>query len=227
MKTTEAGVRIDKRGWRSDGGRSVIETLIVATVAAILTTAALPQLISSRRLIRSSVMHREVLTQLRFARQQAMAQRQAFTFQYNNSTKIIKIFDHQNNNNANSGCNMPGVQVLTTSGFPNTSCTVTVLTVSLASSLPASEIKYGVPSGISNSNLSDGTSLTALAGNVVTVTFQPNGTVVDSSNNFVNKSLYFYNNKAPTQTAVAISVLGAAGRVKVWRYSTSASQYSE
>lgn len=227
MKTTKAGVRIDKRGWRSDDGRSVIETLIVVTVAALLTTAAMPQLITSRRLIRSSTMQREIATQLRFARQQAMSQRQAFTFQYNDSTKTIRIFDHQNNNNANSACNMPGVQVLTTSGYPNTSCTVTALTVSLATALPASEIKYGVPTTITNSNLADGTSLTALAGNVVNITFQPNGTVIDSSNNFINKSLYFYNNKAKTETAVAISVLGAAGRVKVWRYSTSASQYAE
>lgn len=227
MKTTEAGVRIDKRGWRSDDGRSVIETLMVVAIAAILTTAAMPQLISGRRLIRSSEMHRQILTQLRFTRQQAMAQRQAFTFQYDNSTKTIRIFDHQNNNNANSACNMTGAQVLTASGYPNTACTVTSLTVSLATSLPASEISYGVPSGISNSNLGDGTSLTALAGNFVNVTFQPNGTVIDSSNNFVNKSLYFYNNKVPTQTAVAISVLGAAGRVKVWRYSTSATTYAE
>jgi hypothetical protein len=168
-----------------------------------------------------------VLAQLRFTRQQAMTQRQAFTFQYDNSTKTIKIFDHQNNNNGNLACLMPGTQVLTTAGYPNTACTVTALTVPLASTVPASEITYGVPSGISNSNLGDGSTLTALSGTVVNITFQPDGTVMDSSKNYVNKSLYFYNSVVPTQTATAISVLGAAGRVKIWRYSTSASKYSE
>ena len=227
MKVKKNAAGVAKRGWRSHDGRSIIETLIVVTIAGILTTAAMPQLISSRRLIRSATIPREILTQLRFTRQQAMTQRQAFTFQYNNSTKTIRIFDHQNNNNANAGCNLTGVQVLTASGYPNTSCTITALTVSLTTSLPASEISYGVPSGISNANLSDGTTMTALVSNVVNVTFQPDGTVIDSSNNFVNKSLFFYNSQVPTQTAAAISVLGAAGRVKVWRYNTSASKYAE
>lgn len=227
MKPTEARTDSRKRGWRADEGRTVIEALIVVVVATLIGSIAIPQMLAGRRLQRSSVLAREVLAQLRYTRQQAMTQRQAFTFQYDNSTKTIKIFDHQNNNNANSACLLSGWQVLAATGYPNTSCTVTTMTIPLSSTVPASEITYGVPSGISNSNLGDGSTMTALAGNVVNITFQPNGTVVDSSNTYVNKSLYFYNSVVPTQTATAISVLGAAGRVKVWRYSTSASKYSE
>lgn len=227
MKLTEARMDSQKRGWHAEDGRTIIEALIVVVIATLLGSIAIPQMLAGRRLQRSTVLAREVLAQLRYTRQQAMTQRQAFTFQYDDSTKTIRIFDHQNNNNANSACLLTGAQVLAATGYPNTACTLTTMTIPLASTLPASEITYGVPSGISNSNLGDGSTMTALAGNVVNITFQPNGTVIDASNNYVNKSLYFYNSQVPTQTATAISILGAAGRVKVWRYSTSASKYSE
>lgn len=173
-------------------------------------------------------MAREVASQMRFARQQAMTQHQAMTFQYDNSTKTVKIFDHNNSNNANVGCNTTGVQVLTLSGYPNTVCTTLVATIPLATGNLATELTYGIPSGISNTTLDDGNTLTALSGTgIVNITFQPDGTVRDAGNNFVSSSLFFYNNQAPTATASAISVLGAAGRIKVWRYSTSASKFAE
>jgi type II secretory pathway pseudopilin PulG len=137
----------------SEAGRSIIETLMVLTIAAILTSVAVPQMISARRLLRASSMARELATQLRFARQQAMSQRQAFTFQYDNTAKTIKIFDHNNSNNANAGCNMTGVQVLSMSGFPNTVCTTIASTIPLATGAQASELTYGIPSTISNTRL--------------------------------------------------------------------------
>ena len=211
-----------------EAGRSIIETLMVLVIAGILTSVAVPQMLSARRLLRASSMAREIASQLRFARQQAMTQRQAFTFQYDNSTKTVKIFDHNNNNNASSGCNMTGVQVLTASGFPNTSCTTIVTTVPLASGAFASELTYGIPSGITNTTLDDGNTLTALSGTgLVNITFQPDGSVIDNTGSFTTATLFFYNSQVPTKTASAISVLGAAGRIKVWRYSTSASKFAE
>jgi hypothetical protein len=69
--------------------------------------------------------------------------------------------------------------------------------------------------------------MTALSGTVLNITFQSDGSVTDTAGNYVTRTFYFYNNQIPTQSATAISVLGAAGRVKVWRYSTSASKYVE
>ena len=211
-----------------EAGHSVVETMMVLTIAAILTSVAVPQMISARRLLRASSMAREIATQLRFARQQAMTQRQAFTFQYDNSTKTVKIFDHNNTNNANAGCNLSGVQVLSTSGYPNTACTTIVTTVPVATGTFASELTYGIPSGISNTTLDDGNTLTALSGSgVVNITFQPDGTVIDNTGSFTTATLFFYNNQVPTQTASAISILGSAGRIKIWRYSTSAAKFAE
>jgi Tfp pilus assembly protein FimT len=214
--------------WSSETGRSLVETLAVIAIASLLTAMAVPQLLAARRMIRSNALPREIAAQMRFARQQAMAQRQAFTFQYDDSTKTINIFDHNNNNNANSGCNMTGQAVLSVANYPNTSCSTNVLTVPVATGpIAPADLSYGVPNGISNSSLDDGGTLTALSGTVLNITFQSDGTVVNTAGNYVTRTLYLYNNQISMQSATAISVLGAAGRVKIWRYSSSASKYVE
>lgn len=217
------------QNWRSASGQSVIETLVVVAIATVLGAVTLPQIISARRLMRSAALPLEIVTQLRFAKQQAMSQRQAFTFQYDDSTKQISIIDHNNNGNPTAACNVAGTAILADALYPNTACSTTVLTVPLASgAVPAADISVGVPTGLSGvSTLDDTTTPSTLASSKLYVTFQPDGSVIDTAGNPANKTLFLYNNKASTQTAVAISVLGAAGRVKVWRYSSSANKYSE
>jgi len=231
LKPMEAGNVVEKHGWRSPDGRSIVETVLVAAIIALLTAAAVPQMISARRLLRSAALPKEVATQLRYARQQAMSQRQAVTFQYDNSTKTVTIFDHNNVNNITPACNMSGQAVLSASGYPNTSCTTTILTSPLATGtgLPASEVTYGIPSGIGATALDDGNTITAPSGTppVVNITFQSDGTVINTSGTYARPTLFFYNNLVPTQTASAISILGAAGRIKVWRYSSSANKFVE
>ena len=207
------------QGWHSNSGTSMVEVLAVVAIATILTAVAVPQVISARRMIRSASLPREIASQLRFARQQAMSQRQAFTFQYDDSAKQVKIIDHQ----------ATGATLLSASGYPNTAGSITALTVPVGGGggLPASEISFGVPTGITVTSLDDTSTPTALVSNNLTVTFQPNGTVVDANGNFVNRTLFFYNNKIPNQTACAISILGSAGRIKIWRYSDSANKYVE
>jgi len=222
-------IRKTDRRWSSETGRSLVETLAVIAIASILTAMAVPQLLAARRMIRTNALPREIAAQMRFARQQAMAQRQAFTFQYDDSTKTIKVFDHNNNNPGTSACNMTGQQVLSAANYPATSCSVAVLTVPVATGpIAPADLLYGIPTtGISNTTLDDGGTMTALSGTVLNITFQTDGSVIDTNGNYVTRTFYFYNNQIPTQSATAISVLGAAGRVKVWRYSSSANKYVE
>jgi Tfp pilus assembly protein FimT len=217
MKALLANRKI--QSWHSNSGRSMVEVLAVVAIATILTAVAVPQVISARRLIRSASLPREIATQLRYARQQAMSQRQAFTFVYDNSAKQITIIDHQ----------ATGAGILNLSGYPNTAGSLTALTVPVGGGggLPASEVTFGVPTGITVTTLGDTSTPTALVSNKLTITFQPDGTVQDANGNFANRTLFFYNNKVPNETACAISVLGSAGRIKIWRYTTSASQYLE
>ena len=72
----------------SELGRSILETLAVVSIAAILASVTLPQIISARRLMRSAALPRQIMTQLRFARQQAISQRQVFTFQYDDVLSV-------------------------------------------------------------------------------------------------------------------------------------------
>lgn len=218
------------QGWHSASGQSIAETLVVVAIAAVLGAVTLPQIISARRLTRSAALPREIVTQLRFAKQQAMSQRQSFTFQYDDSIKQIKIIDHNNSGNPTFACNVAGTAILADSLYPNTACSTTALTVPLGSgAVPAADISIGVPSGIpgSASTLDDTTTQTGLTGGKLNITFQPDGSVIDVNGNPVNRTLFLYNNRAANETAVAISVLGAAGRVKVWRYSSSVNKYAE
>ena len=134
-------------------------------------------------------------------------------FRYDNATKQILIIDNQERGTlANPLAN-------------NTANDVVAKTTPLAGSgVPAGDIVYGRPSGAPHT-LPDGTSLSALNGGQVEVIFQPDGSVVDANGNPSNAALFFYDNKAPAATALAVSVLGAGGRVKTWRYSPNASSY--
>ncbi|MBC8032385.1 MAG: prepilin-type N-terminal cleavage/methylation domain-containing protein [Pyrinomonadaceae bacterium] len=200
-------------------GYSIIETLIVVALIGVLSALAVPQLIAERRLSRSIGVTREILSQLRQARQLAMSQRQAITFQYDNATKQILIIDHNSN---------VGPLLLTDPSYPNTAGRVIVSTTPLATGgLDSSEITIGIPTGVPNAPLGDGISMTALTNNQLNVTFQPDGSVIDLNGNPTGTALFIYNNRAARGTAAAISVVGASGRIKIWRYDSNANAYAE
>ena len=221
----------------SDSGVSLIEMLIVLTIGCILSAIAVPQMVGYRRLIRSAGINREIATNLRLARQLAMSQseatptgglsRVAFTFQYNDANKEIRII----------GPIPAGTAALADGAYPNNAGSRTVATFSLTQGgLSAEEIGYGIPAGselpigapiIPTGALPDGVTMTNLSGNWINITFQPDGSVVDASNAPLNQALYLYNKKVAQSTAAAISVLGSSGRIKVWRYGSNANAYAE
>jgi len=159
-----------------------------------------------------------------------MSQRQAYTFQYEDTTtkKEIKVLGPVTVGAAALSSSAPGCPITTPTA---------VSTVGLnQGGLPISEISYGIPiaselpSGapvIPTGALDDGASKTALASSKICITFQPDGRVIDSTGALVDRALYIYNNRAAQATASAISVLGSSGRVKMWRYTTGANKYVE
>ena len=212
----------------SERGFTVIEVLIVIAVSGILCAIAIPQLTAQRRLLRTNGVSREIGVQLRYARQMALSQRKAFTFQYNDSNKQISII----------GPIPLGTAALADINYPNNTGSSVILTVSLTQSgLSAAELKEGIPTTstglragsptIPTGPLADGISKTTLSSGKLNITFQPDGSVIDATGAPVNKALFFFNNKAAEETATALSVLGSSGRVKLWRYKTNGNAYAE
>lgn len=200
-------------------GHSLIELLIVLAIIGAVTSFALPQLISQRRLSRSVGITREIMTQLRHTRQLAMSQRQAFTFQYDDVTKQISVIDHNES---------PGGPMLIDASYPHTAMSKVVTAIPLAEAPLRSEITYGIPSGLPIGALGDGIELTPLFNNTqLNITFQPDGSVIDPSGDPKGHALFIYNSRAAEGTASAISIMGASGRVKIWRYSAGVNRYTD
>lgn len=227
---------------RSSRGFSMVELLVVLTIAGILLAFAIPSVITQRRLIRSTTLMREIASQLKYARQMSMSLRQSVTFQYNDATKQIRIINHNNNQPAVPACNLSRTAILGAAGFPDTACSTVALTIPLTQGgLSGTEIVYGIPAGspplpvgapvIPVTKLDDNILLTPLtpagAGGKITITFQADGSVIDAAGIPLDRALFFFNSSAAQATASAVSVVGASGRVKVWRYTLSANKYVE
>jgi len=217
---------------RSNSGHSVIEVLIVVALIGVLSSLALPQLIASRRLSGSVGITREIMTQLRYARQLAMSTRQSVTFQYDDLTKQVSVINHNNNQIPSprfpASCVISQTAILGAAGYPLTACSIVATTAPLTQGgIPASEMSYGIPAGLPIAPLGDGILMTTLVSSQLNITFQPDGSVIDAAGNPVGRAMFIYNNKASNATASAISIMGASGRIKIWRYDSGANLYAD
>ena len=186
-------------------GLSLPEVIIVLLIIAILVVLALPQISASRRLSRFSGFQRQISTSLNEAKQNALAHKTATTFRYDNAAKRVIIY----------GGNLGALGSVgnRTTDFAD-------------SGLLPEDVVYGYPPGAA-AVLGDGSNITGLSADTVDVTFQADGSVINTGDGAASKALYFYDKFGRKQGAFAISISCADGRMKTWRYSKAINRYIE
>ena len=209
-----------RSGGGGQRGMSMIELAVVVAIMCLVMVIAIPQIVGARRNMRASAGPAEVKAQLRYARQQALGLARAVTFQYDTLTREINVIQHNRVYPvAGGGTTMAGTPVLNDGGYPLTPGYTLLRTIPLAAGgIEPDEIAYGLPPGAPTTPLADTTRLTAPVNNQINITFQPDGSVIDATGATANFAMMFYHPDYAEATARAVSVLGATGRVKVWRY---------
>jgi len=175
-------------------GFSLIEALIVLSVGAILASVAAPTIFDAVRNFRADASQQTVLMQLRLARSLAVDQRRIHrvTFSGNGIMRLSRLED---------------------------GAAVDLGNAELGSGV-AFELEPGVPvegddapdafDATSAIDLNDGTS----------VWFRPDGSAVDGAGNPCNGVIHLAVPGVPS-TARAITVFGATGRIRSWRFETA------
>lgn len=208
-----------RRDSAGERGMSMIELAVVIGIMAIVMVVAIPQLAGARRNMRAAAAPTEIKAQLRYARQLAMGRQRAVTFQYKISVHEINVIEHNLDYAVPGGTTKAGTPVLNDAAYPLTAGHTIPRTISLLTAgVTADDIAYGLPPGAPTGPLDDTTTLTPPVNGEINITFQPDGSVVDASGSTRNFALIFYHPDYPGGTARAVTVLGASGRVKVWRY---------
>ena len=136
------------------------ELLVVMIIIAIIGVIAIPQIIGARRAFRFSGMQRQIAATLTEARQQAITQRRAITFQYKNSSREVIVYG---------------------GGYGSLNDSKNKIEQLSGAGVSPAEIIYGRPAGVPTGPLGDGTILTSLKNDVTEVTFQPDGTVLNAA----------------------------------------------
>lgn len=217
--------QVSSRRRRSERGAGLLDIVLALGLASVIAGVSIQQVVATRRLIRAGGLTQELVGGLRDARQMAISRRRAITFQYDDAAKQVKLIDHGVNA---QGYGNSGTAVTASGSYPNTPGSSSASTTTLTDGgLTSADIAYGAPSDIPTaaSTLPDKVKVNNLTNKKLNITFQPDGTIVDANNLTRDFALAIYNPANSHDTVTAISILGATGRIKAWRYSDSVKKF--
>ena len=187
-------------------GFSMVEVFVTITIIGITTAIALVAFTNQLPTIRADAAMQLMEAQLRQARETAVDQRDNIVVTFQGTGEMITVEDLKNSNAAT-------YTIIGTKTLSDFILDPRQMTYMLFAGLP------DTPDGFGN--------LTAVSFNCgnpplpCNITFQSDGSVVDRTGAYVNGTV-FIGNSGDTVTARAITILGATGRIKGYRYKTNA-----
>ncbi len=207
---------------RSDAGFTMVEMLLVIAIIGIVTAMALVAWYNEMPMIRADSAFELMEAQLRQARETAVDLRRTIEVTFSGTGTMTTI--EQTVNVTTTPPTVTGTTTLNTFVLDPNTMTYTVL-----SGVPDTTDAFGntttspgycvASSGICFNNTACG-SPSALP---CTIYFQGDGTVVNSSGTYINGTIFMAavgnaSNPANPLTARAVTILGATGRIKGYRY---------
>ncbi len=215
---------------RSDRGFSMVEMLLVIAIIGIVTAMALVAWFNEMPSMRADSGMFLVETQIRQAREAAVDHRANYMITFKGTAELVT-------------CSSKAITGL--AACPNTNGPAATPPLSEISdiTIDPNQMTYTVLSGVPDTPDAFGNSTTCVTSSGICftdtvtstsacgstpvlpcyLTFQSDGTVVDSSGNYVNGTVFMGqvgNAPNPTNplTARSITILGATGRIKGYRY---------
>lgn len=182
------------------------ELVVALLVGAIIVVLAIPHVLSVRQLQRFSQFQDKVTSGVSEARTQAISQKKSITFRFDERTGRATIW---------------GGSFGPAGDARNRSVDLSI------DDLDSADVKFGQPPGITVDRLADTTRAAKAVSGYVDFTFQPDGTMMDADKYPDNRAIFFYHDKYRINSAFAVTVLGATGRVKSFKYRASANDYIE
>ncbi|MGA3164490.1 MAG: prepilin-type N-terminal cleavage/methylation domain-containing protein [Terriglobia bacterium] len=173
-------------------GFSLIEMLVTISIIGILSGMAYLAFINVMPTVRADSALQLLAVQLRQAREASVDQRRIIQVTFKGTSEIVTV--RQN---------------------------LDLTTTQLSDYFLPYQMAYSVLSGVGDTPDHFGNSSAVslnCTGMPCTITFQSDGAVFDSSGNFVNGTV-FIGISGRKQTARAVTILGATGRIKGYRYS--------
>jgi prepilin-type N-terminal cleavage/methylation domain-containing protein len=206
----------------ADQGFSAVEMLVVIAIIGIVSAMALVAFFNEMPMLRADSAMQLMETQLRQARETAVDLRRNIQVTFSGTGKMATV--EQKLDITTTPPTVTGTTTLNTFVLDPSQITFTVLT-----GVPDTPDAFNTPnvcvasSGICFNNSACG-SPAALP---CTITFQGDGTLVNSAGAYINGTVFMGavgNAPNPTnpQTARAVTILGATGRIKGYRYNGKA-----
>jgi prepilin-type N-terminal cleavage/methylation domain-containing protein len=181
-------------------GFSLLEVLVVIGIIGVLAGITLLSFSNVLPSLRANGALQMLQSQMLVARETSVDQRRNVTVTFQGTGEVVSVLQNLNGSmNQLSDNILPYGMVYTVfAGVPDT------------------------PDGFVGGAPVNPVNCDCTGGLPCTITFQSDGTVVDSSGNYVNGTVFIGNPGGANATARAVTILGTTGRIKGYHYSGTA-----